>query len=97
MKESVLVIALAVLLAACNNPLAPDTPSEVDSAAIEEACLQAGGTFVAEHIECEQISEGACTDMGGVFDECGSPCRHEPEDVICAAMCVPVCSFDAAP
>jgi hypothetical protein len=90
MKKLVSVVLLVLLLAACGSS------SEVDPAEIEEACLEAGGIYVAEHVECEQISEQTCTDMGGEFDECGSPCRHEPEDVVCAAMCVPLCTFDGA-
>ena len=89
MKKLVLVTVLLVLLTACGGS------AEVDSAAVEQACLEEGGIYVAEHVECEQISEQACTDMGGTFDACGSPCRHEPEGVICAAVCVPLCSFDA--
>jgi hypothetical protein len=90
MKKLVSVVLLVLLLAACGSS------SEVDPAEIAEACLEAGGIYVAEHVECEQISEQTCTDMGGEFDECGSPCRHEPEDVVCAAMCVPLCTFDGA-
>ena len=90
MKKLVFVIVLVMLLAACGRS------PEVDSEAVEEACLEAGGIYVAEHVECEQISEQTCTDMEGTFDECGSPCRHEPEDVVCAAMCVPLCTFDGA-
>jgi hypothetical protein len=66
----------------------------VDEAAIEQACVDAGGVYIAEHVECELISEAACADMGGTFDECASACRHEPEDVVCTANCVPLCTFD---
>jgi hypothetical protein len=81
---------LVLLLATCGSS------SDVDPAEVEEACLEAGGIYVEEHVECEQVSEQTCTDMGGTFDECGSPCRHEPEDVACAAMCVPLCTFEGA-
>ena len=91
MKKLVLVmVLLMVLLAACGSS------SKVDPAEVEQACLEAGGIYVEEYVECEQISEQTCTDMEGTFDECGSPCRHEPDDVVCVAMCVPLCTFDAA-
>ena len=90
MNKLVLVVVLVLLLAACGGS------SKVDPAEVEQACLEAGGIFVEEHVECEQISEATCTDMGGIFDECGSSCRHEPEDVICAMVCVPLCTFDGA-
>jgi hypothetical protein len=89
MKKLVfLILVLVVLSAACGSS------SEVDPAEVEKACTEAGGMYVAEHVECENISEQTCTDMGGTFDECASPCRHEPEDVVCVTMCVPLCTFD---
>jgi hypothetical protein len=88
MKKLAFVTVFVLLLAACGGD------AKVNPAEVEEACLEAGGTYVEEHVECEQISEAACSDMGGTFDECGSSCRHEPEDVVCAMVCVPLCTFD---
>lgn len=89
-KFFLLVVVLALLLAACGSS------SEVDPVAIEQSCTEAGGFYVAEHVECENISEETCEEMGGTFDGCGSACRHEPEGVACIMMCVPFCSFDGA-
>ena len=88
MKRLVLVVVLILLL------VANGCSSKVDPAEVEEACLEAGGIYVEEHVECEQVSEAVCSDMGGTFDECASSCRHEPEGVVCAMVCVPLCTFD---
>jgi len=90
-KILILLITACIFLSACST--SQDAQIQVDSEAIEAACTEAGGTFVEDFIECEYISEETCTEMGGEFNECASACRHEEEDVICTAQCVPVCSF----
>lgn len=99
----VLVIAVIALIAVLVWAGSSDdtdertaAPVPMDSAAIENACLGAGGTYVVEHNECENMSAAACEGMGGTFDECGSACRHMPADAMCTAQCVPVCSFGGA-
>ena len=57
----------------------------------EEQCTGNGGQWLAEFNECEYISESQCSEMNGVFKECESACRHDPEAEICTAQCVPVC------
>jgi hypothetical protein len=93
MKAFVFIIVVGVLISACSSPAAP-TP--VDSAALEKACVAAGGKYLAQFNECENVSGASCTAMGGAFEECASACRHLPASVMCTAQCVPVCSFGAA-
>jgi hypothetical protein len=95
MKKVILVLFFSLFLAACSGSESDEAPDEVDSAEIEQACVDEGGIFIAEHNECEDISEDACTELGGAYDSCASACRHEPADTICTAQCVLVCSFDA--
>ena len=57
----------------------------------EEQCTGNGGQWLAEFNECEYISESQCSEMNGVFKECESACRHDPDAEICTAQCVPVC------
>jgi hypothetical protein len=95
MKKVLLVLVFFLLLAACSSSESDEAPEAVDSAELEQACLDEGGIFIAEQDECEDISEDACTDLGGTYDSCASACRHEPADAICTAQCVLVCSFDA--
>ena len=62
---------------------------------LKAACESNDGTWVAEHNECEFISEELCTTLGGSFDECASACRHiDDSQVACMMMCVPLCSFN---
>ncbi|HSG16322.1 MAG TPA: hypothetical protein VLE70_08370 [Anaerolineae bacterium] len=93
MKKVTLILVFFLFLAACSSSES-DEAQEVDSAELEQACLDEGGIFIAEHNECEDISEDACTELGGEYDECASACRHEPADMVCTAQCVLVCSFD---
>jgi len=58
---------------------------------LEEQCTQNGGQWLAEFSECEYISESQCSEMNGIFSECESACRHDPDAEICTAQCVPVC------
>ena len=39
----------------------------------------AGGTWIDEHNECEDISEAVCNDLDGDYDPCASACRHDEE------------------
>ena len=57
----------------------------------EIQCVGNGGTWLAEFNECEYISESQCSEMNGIFNECESACRHDPDAEICTAQCVPVC------
>ncbi len=65
---------------------------------IESFCTQNGGKFLYElnernkYMECENISELACQQAGGIFEECASACRHTGGDM-CIQVCVPVCRF----
>ena len=95
MKKVILILVFSLFLVACGGSESSDAPEGADSAELEQACLDEGGIFIAEHNECEDISEDACTELGGEYDPCASACRHEPDDVICTAQCVLVCSLDA--
>lgn len=43
--------------------------------------------------ECEDLSKSQCEELGGTFNECASPCRHEAPGTMCAQVCVAVCEF----
>ena len=90
MKKLIFILVISMLLVSCGG----SDSDELDVEELERSCVDAGGTFVAEHIECEYKSEDTCTDLGGTFDECGSACRHEEGPVACTANCVLVCSFE---
>ncbi len=66
-----------------------DTPVVKNS-----TCTDIGGTWSGEHRECIQIDEDQCATIGGTFNACASPCRHETnKDIVCIQMCVAVCSL----
>lgn len=72
--------------------VAIDFEGEVGDSALSLSCEEAGGTWLPEYGECEYIGADWCTQQGGVFDECASACRHNPNAEICTMQCVPVCS-----
>ncbi len=78
---------LAGLLTACSDrgPELAEGPGD--------ACVAAGGTWLAEHNECEIGDQAWCESQGGTFEECASPCRHSEGVAACVAMCQPLCKF----
>ncbi|MCX6740308.1 MAG: hypothetical protein NTZ49_03710 [Candidatus Parcubacteria bacterium] len=56
-------------------------------------CQKNNGTWLAEYKECEYISRQVCEQLGGVFSECESACRHDPQAQMCTLQCVSVCKF----
>lgn len=93
-----IIIASSFLLACTGIKQPADQINETDdqtpALSLKEQCEGANGTWIAEHEECEGISESACKEMNGSFNECASACRHEPEDTICTTQCVLVCEFN---
>lgn len=72
-------------------------PKEVTYSNPQDLCKQKNGVWLDEYSECQNISEAACTNMGGSFEGCASPCRHNPKAELCATVCVAVCSFNNLP
>lgn len=62
-----------------------------ENTSYEGRCTDDGGTWLNTHFECEGVSRGSCSSLGGQFDECLSPCRHNSEE-ICIQRCVEVCT-----
>ncbi len=93
---TVVVIAaiafIAVLLS--NNSKTPATEDNVESKSeLQTYCEDNNGTWLEESQECEGISEAMCVNEGGVFNECASACRNNPEQEVCTLQCVQVCEF----
>jgi len=61
---------------------------------IVDSCLVNRGTWVSGFNECEYTNETWCQENGGIFNECASACRNQPEAEFCTMQCVPVCSFN---
>lgn len=61
---------------------------------LKNSCQDNNGTWLEEYMECEYVGQKWCIDVGGVFDECTSACRHNPGAELCTMQCVPVCVFD---
>lgn len=59
-----------------------------------ELCTMDNGEWDEEHQECLGVNEESCQAMGGMFNECASACRHNPEAQMCTMQCVVVCSFN---
>lgn len=60
----------------------------------ESVCLSFDGTWIEDTKECEWMPKEQCDSMGGVFNECASACRNEPEAMVCTMQCVLVCDFE---
>lgn len=93
MNKMFVLFALAFFIGACTTEPVPSepVPSEPD---LGELCVQNGGTWLEEFNECEGISEQACTELGGTFNDCASACRNNPEAEFCTLQCVAVCEFE---
>lgn len=89
MNKMLVLFGLAFFVAACASE-APETPEP----SIAELCVEKGGEWLEDYRECEGISEQACTELGGTFNECASACRHDPEAEFCTLQCVAVCEFE---
>ncbi len=61
--------------------------------ALTASCEQSGGTWVDDYDECEYIGREWCENSEGIFKECESACRHDPEADFCTLQCVPVCQL----
>ena len=59
----------------------------------KDSCERSGGTWLEKYQECEHITRQICTNFGGTFNECDSPCRHDPAADKCITLCVAVCTF----
>lgn len=77
-------------------PVATPTPTSAPANDLQITCETAGGTWLAEYNECENINDELCTSLSGEFNECGSACRHADSDepVPCTLQCVQFCSFN---
>ncbi len=56
-------------------------------------CLKNNGNWLEQYRECEYSSQTWCDQAGGVFKECESACRHDPQAQMCTLQCVPVCQL----
>ncbi len=77
------------------NPGQSGASGTVPAGSLQEQCENFGGTFIAEYDECEGIDDVSCTELGGMFNECASACRHEEPgaDRVCTMQCVQVCTL----
>jgi hypothetical protein len=77
------------------NPSPTHTPTDT----LSQACKENGGTWIEDNQECEVmdstkgLSQDRCEQLGGVFDECASPCRHDPSAEVCIQSCVQLCKL----
>lgn len=98
----ILIILLAVILFVPASPLHQFLPTQTINNEVEEVnlgniCTASGGTWLGDYKECEgagdMLSEEKCTELGGKYFECESPCRHNPQTEMCIKLCMKVCKF----
>jgi hypothetical protein len=85
MKHVFFSLVLLVMMTSCMSQQAGGSQ--------QERCELLGGKYLDEFDECEGISQEQCAELGGVFNECASACRHDPNARFCTMQCVQVCSF----
>lgn len=59
-------------------------------------CKEVGGKWLKKYNECEALNIKKCAEIGGFYNFCASPCRHNDEENIaeaCTFQCVGVCEF----
>lgn len=59
-----------------------------------DACQLNNSNWLNDYNECEGISKEWCEQHNGIFKDCESACRHNPEAQSCTMQCVSVCQFD---
>jgi hypothetical protein len=59
----------------------------------EQICQSNGGTWISAYNECEKILPSVCSQYGGTYNSCDSPCRHNANTQGCMQVCVEVCKF----
>ncbi|MFA5131942.1 MAG: hypothetical protein WC444_01290 [Candidatus Paceibacterota bacterium] len=78
------------------TPTGTTTPKESTTGTTTSngmACTKVGGTWSETYKECTGISEVSCKEIKGVFNECASACRHDPEAKVCVMMCAIICQL----
>lgn len=70
-----------------------DSVVSEESPALRDACAFAGGNWLDDFSQCENVDKEWCEFNGGTFSECGSACRNNPEAEICTLQCVQFCQF----
>ncbi|MGV8141238.1 MAG: hypothetical protein ACP5NW_02225 [Candidatus Woesearchaeota archaeon] len=81
---------------ACSEPQVAywtQGPCPRTNAEMQDLCRDAGGIWLSESKECEDISEEQCSIMNGEFNECASACRNDPGAEVCTLQCIMVCQF----
>jgi len=58
-----------------------------------DICTKNGGVYDNKNKECLGIDQNTCEGIGGTFNECASPCRHDPEAEICVLSCEILCQL----
>ena len=99
---SLFVIFSSLFFTACTNDVevkVVDNNQKEDVAwiSIQESCVQNGWTWLSDFDECEYIWADWCEKENGLFNECWSACRNDPEAEICTLQCVPFCKFNISP
>ena len=79
--------------AVCTDVMCKPCQLIEDTTSPASQCQSAGGTWLTEHNECENISQASCQTFGGTYTECGSACRHIPDAQECIQVCVQVCAL----
>jgi len=94
-KIIILVIGLLIImaLAAVVYFTWPKKELATDQEGLAQSCQKNSGAWLADYQECENVTKEWCENSSGIFFECESACRHNPQAEICTLQCIPVCKF----
>lgn len=75
----------------------PVTPVPVPSLpAPETRCLEHGGTWYGQSLQCNGLDQNTCQSLNGEYDQCGVACGRY-YDGPCTRQCVQACYFNEVP
>ena len=88
---TLLAIVGFVLLSSNNTPVQMNVEEKSD---ISTLCQNAGGKWLENTMECENVDQNFCRENNGNYNDCASACRHSTDpEVVCTTECIRICTF----
>lgn len=76
-----------------NGSCSSATVTPIPTQAVPETrCRENGGAWIADSNQCNGLAQNTCTNIGGIFDRCGSACGRNYRGG-CAKICALACYF----
>lgn len=94
MKLFVLLFVVMLLVTGCSLfGEIPEFGTEDFFQYVGKQCEKQDGNWLADHQECEGITQEWCENFNGRFYQCSDACRHFTVQVQCKHPCVSLCEW----